>query len=81
VTIEGFADPAGSVAYNRELSQDRAENVLGYLVNAGLSAASLRAVGYGETRQVVEGAEGDMPGAASNRRVVFVVESAERSGG
>jgi len=81
VTVEGFADPAGSAAYNRGLSQDRADNVLDYLVNAGLDRTSLRAVGYGESRQVVQGAERDMPGAQSNRRVVFVVETADRAGG
>ncbi|MGE0554298.1 MAG: OmpA family protein [Gemmatimonadales bacterium] len=81
VTVEGFADPAGSVAYNRALSQDRADNVLDYLVRGGLDQANLRAVGYGETRQVVPGAERDMPGARSNRRVVFVVETADQSGG
>jgi hypothetical protein len=31
-------------------------------------------VGLGETRQVVEGASRDDPGADANRRVVFVIE-------
>jgi peptidoglycan-associated lipoprotein len=76
VTVEGFADPAGSAAYNRELSKNRAESVADYLARAGLSSAiTLRSVGMGETRQVVRGAARDMPGAESNRRVVFVIES------
>jgi len=79
VTVEGFADPAGSQAYNRRLSQQRAENVIAYLEQNGLSGATLRPVGLGEMRQVVEGAERDMPGAESNRRVVFVIESASGS--
>ena len=79
VTVEGFADPAGTQSYNRRLSQQRAENVIAYLEQAGLSGAKLRPVGMGETRQVVEGAERDMPGAESNRRVVFVIESASGS--
>lgn len=78
VTVEGFADPAGSQAYNRQLSQERADNVRDHLVSAGLNESTLRAVGYGETRQVVEGAERNMPGAESNRRVVFVVETSNR---
>lgn len=75
VTVEGFADPAGSARYNLALSQRRAESVSSYLAQAGISGVSLRSVGLGETRQVVQGAEADMPGAQANRRVVFVVET------
>jgi outer membrane protein OmpA-like peptidoglycan-associated protein len=75
VTVEGFADPAGSSRYNLQLSQRRAESVSSYLTQAGVTGVSLRAVGLGESRLVVEGAEGDAPGAQANRRVVFVVET------
>ena len=75
VTIEGFADPAGSMAYNQALSQRRAENVLAQLTSLGLTGNPLRAVGYGETRPVVPSAAKDDPGAQSNRRVVFVIEN------
>ena len=37
--------------------------------------AQLKAIGYGESRQVVPGAERDDTGAEMNRRVVFVVET------
>ena len=73
ITIEGFADPAGSQAYNLALSQRRAENVRAQLASLGF-AGTLRAVGYGEARQVVPDAAKDDPGAQSNRRVVFVIE-------
>ncbi|MBL8962106.1 MAG: OmpA family protein [Gemmatimonadetes bacterium] len=75
VTVEGFADPAGSPRYNLQLSQRRAESVSAYLAQAGITGVSMRAIGMGEVRQVVEGAERDMPGAQANRRVVFVVET------
>lgn len=75
ITVEGFADPAGSTRYNQQLSQRRAESVRDYLASAGLTANELQAVGYGESRQVVRGAQRDDPGAEQNRRVVFVVES------
>lgn len=75
VTVEGFADPAGTASYNRALSQERAENVKNYLTTLGLRGDLLQAVGYGENRQVVPGAWGDEAGAESNRRVVFVIES------
>jgi peptidoglycan-associated lipoprotein len=80
VTIEGFADPAGSSRYNQRLSQRRAESVSAYLAQAGITGVSLRPVGLGEVRQVVEGAERDMPGAQANRRVVFVVETKGANG-
>jgi len=80
ITVEGFADPAGTQSYNRALSQRRAESVSGYLTQAGITGVTLRSVGLGEARQVVDGAERDMPGAQANRRVVFVVETAGAAG-
>ena len=74
VTIEGFADPAGPAAYNRDLAERRAEAVRDRLVEIGVTA-ELRTVGYGEDRLVVPGAAADDPGAEMNRRVVFVIES------
>ncbi|HEX5436509.1 MAG TPA: OmpA family protein [Gemmatimonadaceae bacterium] len=77
ITVEGFADPAGSRAYNRRLSERRASSVKDYLTGqGGLSADQIQTVGYGESRQVVKGAEGSQPGAEKNRRVVFVIETA-----
>jgi peptidoglycan-associated lipoprotein len=75
ITVEGFADPAGSPRYNMELSRRRAESVRAYLVSKGMTDAQLKAIGYGESRQVVPGAERDATGAELNRRVVFVIES------
>ena len=75
VTIEGHADPAGSRSYNKTLSMHRAESVASYLTTAGLTGVELRPIGMGEDRQVVKGAERDEPGAQTNRRVVFIVES------
>ncbi|HEX5581991.1 MAG TPA: OmpA family protein [Gemmatimonadaceae bacterium] len=75
ITVEGFADPAGSAAYNKQLSERRAEAVKSYLVSKGLSDLNLRTVGYGENRQVNQGAWGTDAGAEANRRVVFVIES------
>jgi outer membrane protein OmpA-like peptidoglycan-associated protein len=80
VTVEGFADPAGPVAYNRALSQRRAEAVRDRLVQTGIQA-QVRPVGYGEDRLVVPGAAKDDPGAELNRRVVFVIESPPQAAG
>jgi len=75
VTVEGFADPAGSKGYNVALSQRRADAVKAYVSSKGLDASLINAVGYGKTRQVNPGAWGDQPGAELNRRVVFVIET------
>ncbi len=75
ITVEGFTDPAGSAAYNKRLSEARAENVRQLLVEQGVNGENLRAVGYGKTRLVSPESWGDQPGAEQNRRVVFVVET------
>jgi peptidoglycan-associated lipoprotein len=75
ITIEGFADPAGTQQYNLGLSARRASAVRQYLASLGLTGNELMTVGYGKTRPVVPGASGSQPGAELNRRVVFVIES------
>jgi len=75
VTVEGFADPAGSQRYNLQLSKRRADAVKAYVTGKGLDASLVEAVGYGKTRLVNRGAYGDQPGAELNRRVVFVIET------
>lgn len=75
ITVEGFADPAGSARYNLDLSRRRAEAVKRYLVAQGVNPEQVKTVGYGKTRLVVPGAAGNVMGAESNRRVVFVVET------
>ncbi len=75
ITVEGFADPAGTSRYNQQLSARRAESVKTFLTGQGLDASLLKTVGYGENRQVVPGASGDAQGAEMNRRVVFVIET------
>jgi outer membrane protein OmpA-like peptidoglycan-associated protein len=75
VTVEGFADPAGSQRYNLALSQRRADAVKAYVAGKGLDPTLIEAVGYGKNRLVKAGASGDQPGAELNRRVVFVIET------
>lgn len=75
LTVEGFADPAGTASYNLALSQRRANAVRDFIGGRGVDASLVNAVGYGKTRLVNRGAERDMPGAQLNRRVVFVIET------
>jgi peptidoglycan-associated lipoprotein len=76
VTVEGFADPAGSAEYNLQLSRRRAAAVTSFLMEEGLPNGQVSPIGYGETRLVTPGASRDQPGANLNRRVVFVIETA-----
>jgi peptidoglycan-associated lipoprotein len=75
VTVEGFADPAGSRTYNKKLGMQRAEAVRDFLVSNGLSADQVRAVSYGEdsNRQVAKGATRDQ--GRDNRRVSLTVDA------
>ena len=75
ITIEGFADPAGSADYNLRLSRERASAVRDVLVTKGMNGSALRTVGYGKTRLVRPGAQGTADGAELNRRVTFVIET------
>jgi peptidoglycan-associated lipoprotein len=79
VTVEGFTDPAGSVAYNKRLGRRRADAVKEYLATAGgFQAVQLKAVSYGESRnrQVVPGAKGPGDLGVENRRVTLVIDHA-----
>jgi peptidoglycan-associated lipoprotein len=79
ITVEGFADPSGSAAYNLQLGKRRAQAVQEYLATSGgLTADRLKAVSYGEARnrQVVPGAKGPGEQGVENRRVALVIDHA-----
>jgi outer membrane protein OmpA-like peptidoglycan-associated protein len=70
VEISGHTDDVGSDAYNKTLSQKRADAVRMWLINNGVDGSRLRAVGYGEERPVVPN---DSPeNRQKNRRIEFV---------
>lgn len=52
ITIElsAHTDYRGAEDYNKKLSQKRAESVVNYLINHGIAADRLTAVGYGEEK-------------------------------
>jgi peptidoglycan-associated lipoprotein len=79
ITVEGFADPAGSRAYNLALSQRRADAVREFLAGRGVAPSLVTSVGYGSARQVRPGAMRDDSGAELNRRVTFVIETPAES--
>lgn len=71
IGIEGHTDSDGDEAFNRELSERRAEAVKGQLVESyGIDPSRLETTGYGESRPV---ASNDTPeGKQQNRRVELV---------
>jgi peptidoglycan-associated lipoprotein len=75
ITVEGFTDPAGSVAYNLALGQRRADEVRTHLLGQGMAPGQVRAISYGKdtSRLVRPGARGPEAGA-ENRRVVIVID-------
>jgi outer membrane protein OmpA-like peptidoglycan-associated protein len=71
VEISGHTDSDGSDTYNQKLSADRANSVKDYLVQKGVVATRITAVGYGESKPV---ASNDTPeGKEKNRRVEFKI--------
>lgn len=73
LVVEGHTDSRGSDEANFELSQDRAEAVIDYLINLGIDEARLTAVGFGEVRPV--DTNGTEEGRARNRRVTLIVNA------
>ena len=72
VVIEGHTDSIGGDAYNKKLSERRAEAVKRYLVRQGIDAGRIRTVGHGKTKPVAD--NGTEEGRAKNRRAEVVVE-------
>ncbi len=76
--IEGHTDSQGDDAFNLDLSQRRANSVRRYLVEQGITAERLEAVGYGETKPV--DTNKTAAGRENNRRVEFtILETAEEA--
>jgi outer membrane protein OmpA-like peptidoglycan-associated protein len=71
VRIEGHTDSSGSASRNMKLSQARADAVRTYLIEKGVAADRLIAVGYGSTKPIASNA--NKKGRSMNRRVDFKI--------
>lgn len=71
IEIAGHTDLSGSPSRNLLLSEDRATAVRNYLVEQGVSAETLSAAGYGDTRPLDP--ERTPEADARNRRIEFTV--------
>ncbi len=69
IRIEGHTDSRGSDKSNLRLSQERAESVMLFLVENGISRSRLTAVGFGEARPIASNR--NRRGRTLNRRVEF----------
>jgi chemotaxis protein MotB len=78
ISVEGHANVipvSGRYATNWELSSDRATQVLRHMVERdGMPGTRIQAVGYGDTRPLVNGTGEDA--MTANRRVDMVILSA-----
>ncbi|MCS7297693.1 MAG: OmpA family protein [Bacteroidia bacterium] len=71
--VEGHTDAVGDPAYNRRLSQQRAENIRTYLLQVtGLPPHQIIAKGYGPDRPLFPNTTEE--NRARNRRVEFILE-------
>lgn len=68
--VQGHTDDKGTDEYNQQLSQKRAETVVGYLISKGIDRSRLRAVGYGRSMPVADNKK--RHGREKNRRVEMV---------
>ncbi|KKO47987.1 lipoprotein [Arsukibacterium sp. MJ3] len=69
VTVEGHSDERGTPEYNIALGESRAQSVVLYLQNLGVSAGQLSTVSYGEEKPVDRSRS--ETGFAKNRRAVL----------
>lgn len=69
--IRGYTDDEGDAAKNEQLSKDRAQAVVDYLVGKGIAATRLIAVGLGEANPLVENTT--PANRAKNRRIEFAL--------
>lgn len=78
--IEGHTDNVGSAASNMELSRQRAEHVVNYLVkNHNIDRSRLKSVGHGATRPLADNATD--AGKRLNRRINAIIACAQDTEG
>jgi outer membrane protein OmpA-like peptidoglycan-associated protein len=76
LTVEGHTDSQGSVNFNLDLSQRRADAVRSYLVERGYQGDLIQAHGLGKGNPIAD--NGSAEGRANNRRVEIIIEPIAR---
>ena len=76
VQVEGFTDSQGGEDYNLELSQKRADSVAMAIIQRGIDAQRVRAMGYGEAYP--KASNGSAGSRQLNRRVEIIVSNSDK---
>lgn len=74
--IGGHTDGIGSDSYNKNLSKQRAQSVVDYLLNKGVGRNKLNIVGYGKDNPIATNET--VEGRSMNRRVEIKVLSKDK---
>ncbi|MEJ0084207.1 MAG: OmpA family protein [Pseudomonadota bacterium] len=77
VQVEGFTDSQGTNDYNLELSQSRADAVAMAIIQRGIDAQRVRAMGYGE--EYPKASNTNAGSRQLNRRVEIVVSNGDQA--
>ncbi len=75
IHIHGHTDTIGSIAYNQNLSKERAKSVADYLMHLGLPKKRILWRGHGGTKPIADNTT--ETGRGQNRRVEFVISKQE----
>jgi outer membrane protein OmpA-like peptidoglycan-associated protein len=76
VQVEGFTDSQGAEDYNLELSQKRADSVAMAIIQRGIDAQRVRALGYGESYP--KASNSSAGSRQLNRRVEIIVSNSDK---
>ncbi|MXR35701.1 OmpA family protein [Craterilacuibacter sinensis] len=71
ITVNGYTDSTGALAYNMKLSRERAQSVANILRNNGVGGSRIATQGYGPESPVASNATA--AGRAQNRRVEILI--------
>jgi outer membrane protein OmpA-like peptidoglycan-associated protein len=76
IELQGHTDSKGSIAYNQNLSEERAQTVFGYLDAKGIKSNRMTTKGFGESAPKYDNETTD--GRSQNRRVEFLITANEK---
>jgi outer membrane protein OmpA-like peptidoglycan-associated protein len=76
IEVQGHTDSKGSLAYNQNLSENRAAVVSGYLKEKKIDYSRITIKGFGETVPKYDNETAD--GRSQNRRVEFLISANEK---
>ena len=74
IELSSHTDDRGSVKYNEDLSQRRAEAAVTYIVSKGINTERITAKGYGKSRQLVENAQTEEEHQKNRRTEIRILE-------